>query len=106
MEFNGTVENFKKNGHSVDQLSHDETDDELNQLKNANSNKTILINNSSITRKEGKETEELIAQGFIKMSVYSGYIRAGGFHRVFSLLMSSIVFVISVALFDYGLVGW
>lgn len=53
-----------------------------------------------------QETDEKVAKGAVKMSVYLRYIKAGGFHQVFLLILLNIVFISSVTWFDYGLVAW
>ncbi|XP_058809452.1 ATP-binding cassette sub-family C member 4-like [Phymastichus coffea] len=108
IEFRGNIENFRRNDLYLKHLPSDQTDNldqglDILKLKTDVSN--TIINSSKINN-EPLETEELIAKGTVKMSVYSRYIKAGGIYRLLLMVFLTCIFVLSVMFYDYGLVKW
>lgn len=86
-------------------------DTEVSKEDNANKKeleKSVTVNRKPTTQNTNKteETEELLAKRPVKIPGFSSYVKAGGFKVASLVLLTNLLFALSIFTFDLGLGVW
>lgn len=115
VEFKGTFRDFYKNKqYFINLPSIADTEQQISNEKfdsNKRDNKlhvplNLQTDNNNVDD-QPKETEELLAKGYIKKSIYLRFIEAAGSKiMLISVILSFMIAVSSISAFDYWQIAW